>query len=1844
MHFSDEDFEYKLIQLEQHISTSAKKAEGLAAALQGDLINAFREYRALCSDLEDLEKEYEELCRSIVTSASALGIKISPHEDGLLPLPEVKAHIDAIRKRRMLLSEAEEKKAKVRAYLERARSITALREDDEIQKSLELVRKSCDECQAVLERLSKEFIKEINEILEHMERCDHPIAALIRLVDSPEEGRTKTEEEALFESVKNKFGYILAAEAIRGQLRFAETAPEIRELPEPAPNLMPTTQPDGYEHIEKIDNEPAVSLEEDLLLSETETTHPEGSPSTLVEEIEASEETPVSLEDVVEEPETALDKTDYESIGTASIDIALGISQEADVETIAEIEHLFLQETVEEAATIVRQYKDDLYAQGITDIVLKLLAAGRHAESYWLARAAAAEGLDIEYPDWISIALTLLPYFAGQSAGIADMLRDCYERYGGLPTDGGNQNKDTAISMLVCSAALKPALVAPHMGTSGLLRSLRHLPPALFELSERAAECSDRGLTFYPNFLAMLRDDFDWQEQINNVCQRATQWLEEAKKKTILFQKATKLFHYWLNPGQPLHALLHPVAENDPSRIHVVKGLVEEFKDEKCLDKMMDSSLRDMKYPRRVTIEARARRQFISYVYQATEIARDWLTLLESQDARRDMGMVASARRELNRILKLLKEASETLSEIDNPESLWLSAAKEVCLFAFDDLRRYLEYSEYAHVTEANPFSILRQPLLLMRAWGRGNPQPSGVEWTPLTHQLLENLSSTLLDTHEAFDNLLERGRLDLAIELLESIEQGDASAGESLRISLENRKKTLRSEIQKNIDAVQAEVEKALLNDVITEEERTRFLSDIESMQHADIWDFEEAGRTLDSIRSEIEEGRSKLREEVKARVAGLNVSEEDRELVCKTLDSGEFSVAYEQLELLEKGQAVHALEPFEVKNRFEFFDAIQHLENVLLKAESGVGTKALLSPIRHKASFGSIDLQRLTGANVREAEKLIDVWFDLKRKPTSDILVLLKEILSRIGFNIKTLDSARTISRDRRTFFLETDTIPTSPVHQFGSSSEGRFFLLCLWDRPAEKDILNIIRDYCQNRPTIVFYFGRLSRHSRENMLLLATRDNPLFLILDDVVLLYLCTVRGDRGDAFFRSTLPLLGANPFLPEARANVPPELFVGREAEMASILDPRGSSFIFGGRQFGKSALLRNAMRAFHSPEDGRIAIYLDLKAEGIGRDRPLGEIWSLISEALRKNRIIPPSSSKLSNRNKIFEYIVGWLSGSPERRILLMLDEADEFLFQDSQMTAGGRDIGFVNVSALKGWQDETSGRFKLVFAGLHNVQRFWRIPNQPLAHLGFPLSIGPLKPRDAIKLITRPFEALGFRFGDHNAVIKILSHTNYQPLMLQIFCDRLFKHMMEGVKAGRVAGLPPFTISVDDVDAVYNIQDLRKVIKERFELTLQLDPWYELLAYVFAYHHVFGGLDHRGLSVADVEKEVRDWWEKGMEKAPHDWIAGLLDEMIGLGLLDRDETNRYRLRSPNVVRLLGNQEEIERVLSSFTDREVEIEKELSVTRRRLGADISRRSPFTLSQEARIFENSNGVIVVAGSKALGIDDVFESLNECTFTGDTERRLRSIESMDEESDIDSILDEDLRRGSPGLYIFILQNLLKKKAAMADMIELSNSRKYSQKYFKLLFCYDALPFTQWVRENQSAGIMDLQERGLNLLLLRPWDDNMLKRLCWELELNVTKENVSEILRITGGFPLYAHRFFNMLQENDGNVADALQELEHSLFGSSQAISTLADTCGITCLWPSALMCLKAAIEYGAPLSFEELRYLCTGEGTMEADIENALFCLGGLSLLLVDNNGNLQPNPVVAYLAREQRLL
>src|SRR5262249_11372863 len=112
-----------------------------------------------------------------------------------------------------------------------------------------------------------------------------------------------------------------------------------------------------------------------------------------------------------------------------------------------------------------------------------------------------------------------------------------------------------------------------------------------------------------------------------------------------------------------------------------------------------------------------------------------------------------------------------------------------------------------------------------------------------------------------------------------------------------------------------------------------------------------------------------------------------------------------------------------------------------------------------------------------------------------------------------------------------------------------------------------------------------------------------------------------------------------------------PEIFYGRTHERASLVDPFGACFIYGGRQLGKTALLRDVARTFDDPSAGRIALWIDLKSHMLGYDRSIDGIWGILATELKRSRVLPSNVSPQIGAERLLDQVQNWLSEDSGRR-----------------------------------------------------------------------------------------------------------------------------------------------------------------------------------------------------------------------------------------------------------------------------------------------------------------------------------------------------------------------------------------------------------------------------------------------------------------------------------------------------------------------------------------------------------------------------------------------------------------
>ena len=713
--------------------------------------------------------------------------------------------------------------------------------------------------------------------------------------------------------------------------------------------------------------------------------------------------------------------------------------------------------------------------------------------------------------------------------------------------------------------------------------------------------------------------------------------------------------------------------------------------------------------------------------------------------------------------------------------------------------------------------------------------------------------------------------------------------------------------------------------------------------------------------------------------------------------------------------------------------------------------------------------------------------------------------------------------------------------PDHTFGSDAGGRYDVLLSSGPTARESIIQAVTAAGSRGRTLVLHVDRLGRADREELRRWSIDEAVPFITIDESLVLYLSALSEGTLRALFDCALPFTCTKPYF-TAAGLVPPEAFFGREGERSAIEDRWGSCFVYGGRQLGKTALLHDVRANFHSPEQGRLADYIDLKARDVGIAEGPEHLWHVLWGSLKDLGVVEDAARRPRGSTRILaeveDAVQRWLAESQDRLLLVLLDEADAFLEADLKSD-------FPVSTRLKGLMDRTARRFKAVLCGLHNVLRNTERANHPLAHLGDPVCVGPLLEHGGLvqarSLVRNPLAAVGYAFESENLVTKILLWTNYYPSLIQVFCEALLGHLRQVPGRGLLD-----SVTDEEVQRVFRRPELRDRIRGLFSLTLGLDQRYEVVAYAMAYEMLHNERNSaHGLPRRLIFDRVREYWKAGFEIREREFDTLLL-EMCGLGVLRRRPEaaggTRFAFRNLNVLHLLGDDDTILEVLSR--EREAPVLFDAPTWHARYPGAKSeslRRGPLTYEQESRL--NKGGrVAIICGTVAANAGDIMEFLK-----GRMEGRVLPLDPAADGTALARQVNR-LRPDRPDRAtvlrvvndgdVWTLRWVEDVATALSTALRGGNLR--------VVFRSDPERLWEFV-ERLPVERLDVCTEGLfDWVVVGPWDELFVKHWCSEHALHEASSKTRELFQITGGWPWLLEQYAECPETTWQARVDALNQ--------------------------------------------------------------------------------------------------
>lgn len=468
--------------------------------------------------------------------------------------------------------------------------------------------------------------------------------------------------------------------------------------------------------------------------------------------------------------------------------------------------------------------------------------------------------------------------------------------------------------------------------------------------------------------------------------------------------------------------------------------------------------------------------------------------------------------------------------------------------------------------------------------------------------------------------------------------------------------------------------------------------------------------------------------------------------------------------------------------------------------------------------------------------------------------------------------------------------------------------------------------------NGPAIVLADTALSLADRRSLaqILKSQSQTSTYIVLDRVLLFYLAEFpQLARWNVLLQCTLPFHYYNPYTESSIVELCPEMFIGRQDELNSIINPGGANIVYGGRQLGKTALLQRAKKLKDVREKGQWAFYLDI------RDRQVDSTAQLIYHMLIDDQFLeePAGSEERditwdSLTRKIIRRIAD--RANPVENLLLMLDEADTFL-----QSCGENDCNYAPISCFKRIQQSSGNRFKFVLAGLHKVMRFYKQASQdndsPIPHLAT-ITMLPLPFHEARELVELPLSYLGFKIQPENEhlIAQILSSTNYFPGLIQYYCSSLVRAVNRDYQ-GDVNERPPYWLKEAQILTLLKDREFQDNIREKFEITLGVDDneqgYYNALAYSLARCH----FDHpEDIALGYTAEDIRNLCRKldiySIAKLSLNQVDELLKELIELNILrgrDIGGETRYIFNRASFRHMLGDENQVDDKLAGIMEKE---------------------------------------------------------------------------------------------------------------------------------------------------------------------------------------------------------------------------------------------------------------------------------------------------------------------------------
>ncbi len=1380
---------------------------------------------------------------------------------------------------------------------------------------------------------------------------------------------------------------------------------------------------------------------------------------------------------------------------------------------------------------------------GEQEALWRTVGAGRIGLAYHIAKLRRAAGASEAHPTpELLEALALGMALRGPDDDLAVAYAQRVGPLSGLDFEACDAPLRDALNLILFAASLRPALFSSQRDAS--IRVLGRVDPrgrlsAVRSLARAMAECAEKlqGRQLDLVTLEATLAGGLWGDWIDEHRERVARWRTDAASASFI-GPARAVWQRWLRSSAVLGELSRLVTNGTVADVPRVREIVSDLRDPKAVRTLVEHTHRSLGR-HGDSIVGGALRQLERHLGEPCDLADRWLRIMDTGPVggRRLEGDVERLR---DRVNTLGPPALEAVTRLQRTGAGTPLDSALVCAGATIEFLHGLFQGGGDPDRPQNPETVrqaLRDDLLFVTAIRVD--QSGQIDGSMASEEVLALLTDTdahAVDLPAAFDKRLGRGDLQGAHAVCERMgAEDDHVAAYEAKVRLTEAVRQRRESLEGRVHELVGWLEQAFIAGELEESARAEMTGALDDMQRRLEEDVgvlaadKAVASVAETVEPAIERAVKQVNDELREFLPRNDV--EEQALIDDALDARDVATLREQRDWLRDGQPIRALARDDCAHLRSFLEAADRVE---AEPASDAGHYEVVRAVGNRQDVFGLTFSDLDVDQSKRAAKLLECWFGMVRAGSAD-RDALDGLFTSFGFNLK---NPGVEVRGDATAVLRTDPLrvpAVCPDHTFGSDADGRYDVLLSRSSTARESVMQTVAAADSRRQTIVLHLGRLTLADREELRRWSIDDAIPFITIDETLVLYLASLSEGILRALFDCTLPFTCTRPYF-TAAGLVPPEAFFGREGERGKVRDRYGSCFVYGGRQLGKTALLRHVRADFHRPAQGHLAEYIDLKARDVGVAEGPQHLWQVLWGALKDLRVVDdgtPMPRRSTLMDNVESAVGTWLDEGQDRRLLVLLDEADAFLAADLK-------DDFRVSTRLKALMDRTERRFKVILCGLHNVLRNTERSNHPLAHFGDPVCVGPLLEngdlRQARALVRNPLAAVGYTFQSENLVTRILLWTNYYPSLIQVFCEALLDHLRQ-VPGRRL--LDP--IADEEVRRVFGRPELRDRIRGLFSLTLGLDQRYEVVAYAMAWellHNERNPAD--GLPRRQIFALARYHWEEGF-RIPEREFDTLLLEMCGLGVLRQRADTHFAFRNLNVLHLLGDDDTIEAVLDK--QREAPVLFSAPVWHARFPnarPESRRRGPLTYHQESRLNEGGR-VAVVSGTAAAGVDDLLEFLKG---------RMGSDRVLPLEPTTDGReLARQINRLRPDRSdrATVLRLVSDRSPWSLPWIEdAATALRTAQRGRSVRVVFRADPKRLWdlVEDLPAERLDPAADEYFDWMVVGPWAEVFVRQWCSEHELYEANSKIRELFNLTGGWPSLLERYASTSETTWRARADAL----------------------------------------------------------------------------------------------------